>query len=266
VAEHLTFDGYLLWQTNDVTPNFRLRSEKDVNGRVNIIEELGDRTSNLYRATKAENGIYTVTMGLVAGWGYTLTELKAAWEAWHSQVGGERVVERETDSGITQYLDAVPETPQWGEEGHDWAEVTQAYTAARPFWYGAEQSVSGNFNGATPVSLAFDNVGDVPCWIRIAIEDAVEDPKVAYSDEWEIEFDLELVAGDELAVNCRTPATAWYTPAATGVAGRAYGYRTNETSFRLAKLPVGSGNLTLTATSGTGACTVYWTPLYEALQ
>lgn len=266
MAEHVTFDSFLLWQAGDMTPNFRLQPEKDVNGRVHTIEELGDRSTNIYRDTKAQNRVYTLPMRIVAGWGYTLTDLIAAWEAWHSIEGGERVLEVETETGNTLYLDCVPETPQWGERGYNWAEVTQNYTAARPFWYGAEESASQNFDGATPALLAFDNAGDVACWIRLAIVGPVDTPKVVYGDSWEIEFNLDLAADDELAVVCRTPASAWYTPIATGTPVRAYGYRTNETSFRRAKLPSGAGSLILTAASGAGLCTAYWSPLYEALQ
>jgi len=69
---------------------------------------------------------------------------------------------------------------------------------------------------------------------------------------------------EELQVNCKTPASAWYVYGTE--AERAWGYRTAATMPRLAKLPVGLSSLTLSATSGTGLCTVYWSPIYEALQ
>jgi len=264
VPESLKFDGTTLW--TEASTNVVFKTEQDLDGRVHVIEELGDTGTNIYRGSKRSNRSYVVKFDLVAGGGYTLDELKAWWRETHSADGGLRTLARVTASGATNYLACVPEAPKFAEGNNPIeCEVIQEYTAPTPLWYTAEVNASTNFNGVTPVSLACNNVGDVPTWARIVIDGAVEDPKVAYGTEWEIEFALTLGAGDELAIVCKTPASAWYTPSGNP-AERAYGYRTAATSFRKAKIPTGNNNLTLTATSGTGLCTVYWYPMYESLQ
>jgi len=81
------------------------------------------------------------------------------------------VVERETETGNVLQLDAVAETPQWDEEGPTHAQVTQVYTAARPFWRStSESNASANYNGAVPVNLACNNTGDLPSWARFVID------------------------------------------------------------------------------------------------
>jgi len=264
--DYLTFDSNTLYNADGTTPNYVFRAEQDVNGRVHMIEELGDLSLNLYRATTKKNRVYTVHFTLVADDTYSVAYLKNQWETWHTDVGGERTVERQTQSGAIRQLVAVPEDPEWGEEHANYIEVTQRYTAANPYWRAAsESSNSANYDGATPVSLACNNQGDVAAWVRLVIDGAVDTPKVAYSTEWELEFNLALSAGDELAITCQTPAAVWYTPNG-GSAAAAYGYRTAATMFRKAKLPTGNNNLTLTATSGTGLCTAYWYNLYESLE
>jgi hypothetical protein len=262
---HLIYDGVTIW-TQGASPNEALGPENEANARTHIIEELGDVTTNLYRGTKRDNRGYVVTMDLLvpSGSAYTLEELKLWWEYVHSPDGGLRIVERETASGV-YYLAAVPSTPQWGEyNGPAYRQVTQEYLAPTPLWYGEEASASAQFDGATPVSLACNNVGDIPTWARITIAGPVENPKIAYGSEWEIEFEISLAYGDELAIVCKTPASVWYTPFGS-TAERVYGYRTFASSFRKAKLAKGSSSLTLTATFGNGLCTVSWDPLYEAL-
>ena len=249
MPESLTFDGVTLW--TEASINVVFKSEQDIDGRVYVIEELGDTGANLYRGSKRANRAYTIKVDLVAGGGFTLDELKAWWRATHSADGGLRTLARVTASGTTCYLDCVPETPQFAESNNPtYCEVQQEYTAPTPLWYTAEVSASADFDGVTPVSLACNNVGDVPAWPRLLIENEVDTPKVSYSTEWEIEFDLDMVGGDALAVNCKTPASAWYTPSG-GAAARAYGYRTAATSFRKARLAVGNHNLTLVADAST---------------
>jgi len=269
MSEYLMWNGHLIWDADGsygATPHRRLYAETDLNGRQNVIEELGDPMQNMYRGSKAQNRTYTIVVRMRAGGLYTITDLKAEWELWHRKGLGECAIERESENGVVLQLLAVAETPQWSDEGPTWATVTQTYTAAFPFWFSeSESSASANFDGATPVSLACNNQGDVAAWVRLVIDGAVDTPKVAYSTEWELEFNLALSAGDELAITCQTPAAVWYTPNG-GSAAAAYGYRTAATMFRKAKLPAGNNNLTLTATSGTGLCTAYWYNLYESLE
>lgn len=264
MPEHLTYGGVALW--TEASSSVGIRGEKDLNGRTHVIETLGDISTNLFRSSKRDNRSYTVIADLLvpgASSGNALRALKQTWEEAHSSLGGLRVLERETATGVF-YLDAVAQAPQWGEDhGPAWAEVTQEYLAPTPLWYGAETHADANFNGVTPVTLTCVNAGDVDAWIRIVVDGAVEDPKIAATD-WEIEFELDVEAGDELAISTKTPATAWFTPSG-GAAAIAYGYRTVATSFRKARLPSGSTDLTLSATAGAGLCTVYWRPYYEAL-
>jgi len=262
VPERIVYNGTPLW-TAGASPNVAFKREVDLTGRTHVIEELGDTSTNIYRGSKRNTRSYEITCDLIAGGAFTLAQLIAWWEETHSADGGLRVLLRETGTGVF-YLDCVPEAPKWGSDnGPVLIEVVQTYTAPMPLWYGAETSANGNFNGGAPVTIVCANAGDVPSWVRLVLEDAVEDPLIEGAD-WEIEFALTMGAGDELAVNCQTPASAWYTPAG-GAATRAYGYRTEATSFRKAKLQPGNNNVVISATAGNGLCTVYWKPLYEAL-
>ena len=264
MPEHLTYGGVALW--TEASTSVAIKAEKDLNGRTHVIEALGDISTNLFRSSKRDNRSYTVVADLLvqgAVSGNALRVLKQTWENAHPSLGGLQVLERETATGV-YYLDAVAQAPQWGEyQGPAVAEVTQEYLAPTPLWYGAEVHADANFNGVTPVTLTCVNAGDVDAWIRIVIDGAVENPLIEATD-WEIGFELDIEAGDELAISTKTPATAWFTPSG-GAAAIAYGYRTLATSFRLARLPKGSTDLTLSADAGAGLCTVYWRPYYEAL-
>jgi len=226
MAQHLKFDTATLW-TDGASPNVAFVTERDLNGRTHVIEELGDTSSNIYRGTKRDNRAYVVGAALLvpAGSAFTLKELKSWWELSHTPDGGLRVVERETALG-TYYLDVVPSTPQWGDEqGSAMIEVTQEYVAPTPLWRGAETSAHAHFNGVAAVALNCTNAGNADTWPRFIINGPVTDPKITATD-WELEFDLTMAAGDELAVICKTPASAWYTPSG-GAATRAHGYRTS---------------------------------------
>ena len=238
---YLKFNTVTLWQDN--MPYAELVSETDLNGRVNTIEELGDRTLNIYRDTKADNRTYTVVIKFGMTPRLSIQQIMTWWEETHSQYNGECVIERQPESGKVLQLLAVAETPQWSDVTAFRATVTQIYTAANPLWReSTESSATESFLGTTPTTLAFNNEGSVPSWVRLDYEGPLDDPKVSYATDWEIEFDLNLVADDALAVSARTPATAEVNPA-VGANYFAYGYRTNATSFRLAKLPVGAGVL-----------------------
>jgi len=266
MAEYIKFDGNVLWHGNGSTPEAVFEAEEDINGRVHVIEDLGDRYANLYRDTKAENRAYTATFTLKATPTVSLQVLKAQWEQMHRARGGLRTLERQTDTGRILQLSVVPETPQWSEEHTSWQQVVQAYTSPDPFWQSAaEQSASAAYDGETPVALTCVNDGDEPCWVRFDLADAIEDPKIELADEWELEFGLTMGAGDALAIVCKTPATAWYTESGEDPT-RAYGYRTAATLFRKTKLAVGSNALSLSATSGTGTCVAYWRELFDALR
>ena len=270
MTEYLRFDGHTLWDSSEQFPNYVLAAEKDLNDREHIIEPLGDRMANLYRDTKAKDRVYTAVVKIAARpgsyMGLTLTELKAQWTNWHSALGGQRVLERVTETGNVLQLDALPQTPQWGEEGPTWSEVTQGYIAANPWWREAAQdSEMGNFNGAMPVTLTCANGGDIPTWAELLIEGPVETPKIELADEWWIEFNLNVEAGEQLHIICQTPAQAWFIPA-SGPDEKVYGYRTAGSSFRKAKLYPGNNDLILSADAGNGACTALWYNLYEALQ
>jgi len=247
MPDHIKYGSTTLW-TAGASPNVVFVAERDINGRTHTFQELGDLSTDIFRGSKRKNKIYTIVMSLIvpAGSVYTLRELKAWWTDAHGGLGGEQVLECETSGGV-HYLLAVANAPQWGEEhGPAWVEVVQEYEAATPLWYSAEQSASTYFNGTTPVSLACNNVGKTPAWVRLLIENEVDTPKVSYSTEWELEFNLAMSGGDELTANCLTPASVWYTPYG-GAAAKAYGYLSFASLPRKAKLAVGNHNLTLEA-------------------
>ena len=261
---YIKFDSETIWANDGSWEHAYIESEIDLNGRLNAIEEQGDRQMNLYRDSKALNRAYTLVLRLGASRTKSIPELMNWWEDLHTKNGGERTVERVMTSGRVLQLTAVPEAPQWSAVGTRYATVTQVYTAALPLWKeSAEQSDSAAYTAAVATTCAFNNEGTVPTWVRLNYAGAVTDPWVGYSTDWEIEWDLDIPLNDELDVNTRTPATVWYRPN-VGADYTAYGYRTNTTSFRRAKLPVGSGTLDMVAAAGTGVLTVYWYNYFEA--
>ena len=262
----IEFDGVVIWSEEGTFANAILMEEIDLNGRTIYVEELGDRKSNIYRDTKSDTRRYTITLRLYSSHRFSTGQLTKWWEELHSSDGGEREIRRKMDSGRELVLMAVPETPQWSDVGSQHATVTQSYVAATPFWRDAtESSASTNFAGVGPVLLSCTNTGSISSWLRFRYAGATEDPKIAYLTEWEIEFDLNLAAGDVLDVDCKTPASAWYDATGAPPAVKAYGYRTVATSFRKAKLPPGTHDLSLTAVAGSaGLLTAYWYNWYES--
>ena len=263
---YIWFNGIVLWNDEGDTPNVGFVSETDLNGRTNVIEPLGDTTTNIYRGTKADNKTYSIVMRLGESNRMSLEELLTWWKTTHATFGGLRTLTRKTDLGYVFTMEVVPASCQISFDGGGLATVTQEYEAATPWWkHATEQSVTTAFNAGAPVAVPCTNAGNIETWIRFDINGLVTDPEVSYGADWSVEFLLDLThIGDLLAVNCRTPASAWYTPNA-GAITRAYGYRSETTSFRKAKLPTGTNNLTLLATAGNGAITIYWFNYYEAL-
>lgn len=263
--ETLTWNGTALWDEDGSTPRVIALEEQDLGGVLHTFEQTGDPYAEQYRGSRRQRGSYVFTAVLKVDGTYTNVQaLKAWWKGLHNGELGLKVLARGTVAGATLYLDCVAEEPEWSDEKHSSIRVTQKYTPPTPYWRSAEQSAAGNFNGTTPVNISCNNAGAIPSWIRAAIAGAVTDPKLAGSG-WVIEFDLTLSAGDALALSCKTPASAWYTPSG-GSAARAWGYRTEASSARNAKLPTGgASNVVLTAAAGAGAITIYWYNWYEAL-
>ena len=263
---YIKFDTETIWANDGSFKYAFIESEVDLNGRAVYVEELGDLQRNIYRESKSQNKQYTLTLRLGAGPRWAVPDIVSWWEALHTRRGGERVVERKMESGKVLQLIAVPETPQWSDVGESFATVTQVYTAALPLWReSVEESASAAYTAAVPTTLSFDNKGDVPSWVRLHYAGPVTDPWVGYSTEWEIEWDLDILAADVLDVNAMTHATAVMTPG-IGAAYNAYGLMSSSSSFRLAQLPVGAGTLDMVASAGNGVLTCYWYHYYEAFR
>lgn len=144
-------------------------------------------------------------------------------------------------------------------------QVSQPYQAADPWWRSeSEQSASGNFNAATPVNIACANAGDMPTWIRAVIVGPVNKPRLTIGSYY-VEVNLNVGAGEGLEIVCRPPAEINYSVGSVTTA--TFGYRTNGSWFNRVMLPASATtNAVLTATSGNGACTLYWYNLYGALR
>lgn len=131
--------------------------------------------------------------------------------------------------------------------------------AVDPFWYDPSQnSESDNFNGATPVNIACNNVGHIRAYPVITVAGAVEDAKLELVSTGEvIEFDYNLTAGHHLDIDC-AEGTINYDDSAMDP------LKLTKASV-LFYIPRGAQTIRLTCSSGVSQVTVSWYSRFQGL-
>ena len=121
-------------------------------------------------------------------------------------------------------------------------------------------TVSGQFNGATPVNIAYEN-SNVDTYIEITVNDAVVNPRFEVGDD-HMMFSGELVAGDELYADFRPESdTFGATLTHSGVESDWTGRRDSTSTWW--ELPGSSGEIGCSAASGDGTIVITFTKYYK---
>jgi len=269
--QYIKWNSNLLWQINHGTPTRFLRSLSGEGWpvRENVIEQQGNLYANLFRGVRVRDKVLIADFDISPDPDPLHANLEAEvlqWENWHTSLMAAAVLEIMKDNGTILQLDAVPNTSSWRPNGPNARVVTQSWISPAKWWRGAtEQSASGTYNGGTPVTVSCTNAGTLPTWLRFDVTGVVDTPKVATSEGNVVEINVDMThANDALAIVCTPPATVTYTPNG-GSATNYYGYRTSATTFTLMLLPVGTTDLTLTASSGNAGFVAYWYNRFGAM-
>jgi hypothetical protein len=234
-----------------------------------IVDEIPDAYADIDRGAQFKPRLYAASFRLKAVSATALETLRDTWLGYHNPLAGIGVLKRITSGGKTRYLDCRPRSTVWtplDRRADGYCQVlTQTYFAANPFWRSAVQAASGNFNGATPVNVSCANGGDIPAWPVITITGVVAVPRVTNAAGEYIEINATTAnADDTLTIDHRPGSISiLYREHGAGAGTNWYGYRTSASTFW--KLPVGTANVVLTATSGTCACALAWYLYYRSL-
>lgn len=164
-----------------------------------------------------------------------------------------------TDSGYVYTMNVAPGEAEVERVWTRGAFVTIPFIAANPFWSQLPGGrVTGTFNGATPVTVAFYNVGDVKGWPEYTITGIVNAPKITYPSANYIQIGTVTAAAADILHIYTKPGELRvdYLAGGTAAAVNWSGYAGTLSTFE--QLPTGTGNLTLTATSGTPAFVCTW--------
>lgn len=238
--------------------------------RANYIERLPSKDSDRYRASIFGPRIYEVRFRLIGTSASGLETLKGQWETWHAPDLGEGYVKRVTHGGNTRCLDCVPRAPKWGKEDGFTVEVTQQYEAAFPWWRSESQSsASGYFNGATAVDISCSNGGDIEAWPVITIEiesgsgQTIDAPKVQSADGKYVQVLKSMSGdGDQIVIDMR-PGVKTVKYYAGGAGSGTPCVISSGSQFW--RLPTGTSNVTISASSGDAKCTIAWYLYYRSL-
>jgi len=123
-------------------------------------------------------------------------------------------------------------------------------------------TVSGAFNGGTPVNLscASSNVG---AYVKVTIAGAVDTPKMQNADGDYLELEDSMGSGDSLVTQF-DPGEEGFGATMTPGSGSVEDWTgKRSTASKWWVLPVGTTNVTLTATSGTAGVTIEFDKFYR---
>lgn len=180
------------------------------------------------------------------------TTLLAALNADKGEGTLKIILDDGTDRRIKCY---VFQGPDFDSEGRrDWYQsYILRFLCRDPFFYDpTPESEGDDFNDATPVEFAVDNIGHVGAYPTIVFAAGVENPKIELVSTGEyIHFDSYTVPGGEnLTVDC------WAGTAKLDVGTNIIGELKKESTMFY--LPRGDSTLRLICTTGDTAATVTW--------
>ncbi len=234
-----------------------------------VVDEVPDATADIDRGATVKPRLYAVSFRLKAASAGALETLRDTWLGNHDPLTGIGLLKRITAGGKTRYLDCRPRATEFTSldpraDGFNQV-LTQTYFAANPYWRSAVQTASGNFNGATPVNISCANGGDITAWPVITITGIVDTPKIQNAAGDYVQIATATVnADDTLTIDHRPGSiSVLYKEHGAGAGTNWYGYRGSASEFW--KLPVGTANVTISATSGTCACALTWFLYYRSL-
>ena len=171
-----------------------------------------------------------------------------------------------TSSG-TREIDVVPKPLEITEVWDNALLVKLGFLGLKAFWRAQSQSsANGNFNGATPVNISCNNAGDWPSFPVITITGIVDTPVLTNSDGDSLTINAATVNADDVL----TIYTEYdqvridYDEHGAGSPVNWTGYASVDSVFWW--LPVGTHNVTISASSGTAAVTIAWYNLYSGVE
>lgn len=164
-----------------------------------------------------------------------------------------------TDSGYVYTMNVAPGQAEVERVGIYGVFVTVPFVASNPLWALLPGGrITGSFNGATPVNVAFYNVGDVKAWPEYTLTGVVNAAKITYPDATYVNIATTTAAAADILKIYTKPGQLRVDYIANGTAAAVNwsGYAGTLSTF--SQLPTGSGTLTLTATSGTPTFVCAW--------
>lgn len=221
------------------------------------IEPTPDKWSNQYRDTIYKERAYSIGVLLKGRNRPEFENLQGQWDSWHNPTLGQGVFKRITAGNLTRCLDCIPrpagtDTPEWNYA----YSFTQEYVAAMPWWRSESlRTVEARFDAGNPVTLTWENHGQIAVWPYILIIGKVRDPILTNEAGDVIDITkLTVDNDDEIRIDCRPNTlkrrSAWYyangagagTPCAMSSASKYW------------TLPTGTSTVTIQATAGNAHC------------
>jgi len=251
------------------TTQFVLQGSEYGTGRVGkpYHEATPNRMSDNYRAWIYDRREYGFDVLIKADTASDLETAIGTWDGWHDPELDEGYIKRITVGGTTRCLDCIALPVEWKYDGPTSVTGKQAYIASNPWWRSETRSVtSGIFNGSTDVNVECANGGHIPAWFTAIISGIVETPKLTNSEGDYIEVNYTTTNADDVIVIITKPwgpcrRYAYYREHGTG----------DLTPVQMTSgsewitLPTGTGNLVLSAASGTPTFDIAWYLYYRSL-
>jgi len=249
--------------------NFTSWTETNDDGAGNKCEATATAQAGSYACKltygAGEAAIQSANLTVVAGQGYTLTfyargdASKAGQYSIYDVTHGADVVAKKT-TGVTAGA---------------FAAVTETFTAPAGCtsiyvkFYSPSSAGYAIFDAvsmtASTILISCANGGDRPSWPVITITGVVNTPKIQNAAGDYVQIAATTANADDVLVINHRPGSVGvtYYEHGAGAGANWYGYRSSASEFW--KLPVGTANVTVSATSGTCACALSWYPYYRSL-
>ena len=231
------------------------------------LEATPNRMSDNYRAWLYSRRGYGFEVLIKAATASDLETAMGTWDGWHDSELDEGYITRVTVGGTTRCLDCIALPVEWEYDGPMAVTGTQDYLASNPWWRSESRSVtSGIFNGTTEVEVECANGGHIPAWFTAIISGIVATPKLTNSEGKYIEVNYTTTYADDTITIITKPwgacrRYAYYREHGTGTLTPVQ--MTSGSEF--ITLPTGTGDLVLSAASGTPTFDIGWYLYYRSL-